>query len=141
MRRFQNFVSKAYWEIKTNYRGVIFNSTSGRFESVEDASKIIEEIKNKSFRGNIVRAKKKEMKAPPKLFDLTSLQVECNKKYSFTADDTLKYIQSLYEKKMVTYPRVDTTFFTHRYVPQNRGYFKEYGALCQLYSSIVREIY
>ncbi len=112
VRRFeeiQNFVSKTFWEIKTNYRGVIFNSTNGRFDTVEDASRIVEEIKTNLF--EIVSfEQKKGNEAPPKLFDLTALQVECNKKFSFTADETLKYIQSLYEKKMVTYPRVDTTF-------------------------------
>lgn len=119
----QNFVSKPFWEIKTNYRGVIFNSTIGRFNTVEEAEKIIEEIKTNLF--EIVSfEQKKGNEAPPKLFDLTSLQVECNKKYSFTADDTLKYIQSLYEKKMVTYPRVDTTFLPNDMYPKVEGILK-----------------
>ncbi len=126
VRRFeeiQNFVSKPFWEIKTNYRGVIFNSTIGRFESVEEAAKVIEEIKTNLF--EIVSfEQKKGNEAPPKLFDLTSLQVECNKKFSFTADDTLKYIQSLYEKKMVTYPRVDTTFLPNDMYPKIEGILK-----------------
>jgi len=126
VRRFeeiQNFVSKPFWEIKTNYRNVIFNSTNGRFESVEEASRIIEEIKTNLF--EIVSfEQKKGNEAPPRLFDLTALQVECNKKYSFTADDTLKYIQSLYEKKMVTYPRVDTTFLPNDVYPKVEGILK-----------------
>ncbi|MBP8042819.1 MAG: DNA topoisomerase III, partial [Bacteroidales bacterium] len=101
----QNFVPKPYWEIKTNYREVIFTSTIGRFSTAEEAAQVIEEIKDNLF--EIVSfEQKKGNEAPPKLFDLTALQVECNKKFSFTADDTLKYIQNLYEKKMVTYPRV-----------------------------------
>ena len=127
VRRFeeiQNFVSKTYWEIKTNYREVIFNSTSGRFDTVDDAAKIIEEIKNNLFE-IISFEQKKGNEAPPKLFDLTALQVECNKKFSFTADDTLKYIQSLYEKKMVTYPRVDTTFLPNDMYPKVEGILKE----------------
>lgn len=119
----QNFVSKPFWEIKTNYRDVIFNSTSGRFDSVEDASKIIEEIKTKLFEITSFEQKKGN-EAPPKLFDLTALQVECNKKFSFTADDTLKYIQSLYEKKMVTYPRVDTAFLPTDMYPKIEGILK-----------------
>ncbi len=126
VRRFeeiQNFVSKPFWEIKTNYRGVIFNSTIGRFNTVEEAAKIIEEIKTNLF--EIVSfEQKKGNEAPPKLFDLTALQVECNKKFSYTADDTLKYIQSLYEKKMVTYPRVDTTFLPNDMYPKVEGILK-----------------
>ena len=126
VRRFeeiQNFISKPFWEIKTNYRGVIFNSTNGRFDTVEDASRIIEEIKSNLFE-IISFEKKKGNEAPPKLFDLTALQVECNKKFSFTADDTLKYIQSLYEKKMVTYPRVDTSFLPNDMYPKVEGILK-----------------
>jgi DNA topoisomerase-3 len=119
----QRFVSKPFWEIKTNYRDVIFNSTSGRFDSVEEASTIIEEIKTKLFEVTSFEQKKGN-EAPPKLFDLTALQVECNKKFSFTADDTLKYIQSLYEKKMVTYPRVDTAFLPTDMYPKVEGILK-----------------
>ncbi|MGE0078118.1 MAG: DNA topoisomerase 3 [Bacteroidales bacterium] len=126
VRRYEeikNFVSKPFWEIKTNYRGVIFSSTIGRFDSVEEAAKVIEEIKTNLF--EIVSfEQKKGSEAPPKLFDLTSLQVECNRKYSYTADDTLRYIQSLYEKKMVTYPRVDTTFLPNDMYPKIEGILK-----------------
>ena len=127
VRRFeeiQSFVPKQYWEIKTLYREVVFNSANGRFDTVEDAIQIIEEIRNNLF--EIVSfEQKKGNEAPPKLFDLTSLQVECNKKFSFTANDTLKYIQSLYEKKMVTYPRVDTTFLPNDVYPKIAGILKE----------------
>ncbi len=126
VRRYEeikNFVSKPFWEIKTNYRGVIFSSTIGRFDTVEEAAKVIETIKTNLF--EIVSfEQKKGSEAPPKLFDLTALQVECNKKFSFTADDTLKYIQSLYEKKMVTYPRVDTTFLPTDMYPKIAGILK-----------------
>lgn len=126
VRRFeeiQHFISKQYWEIKTKYREVVFNSTNGRFDTAEEAARIIDEIKNNLF--EIVSfEQKKGNEAPPKLFDLTSLQVECNKKFSFTADETLKYIQSLYEKKMVTYPRVDTTFLPNDVYPKIEGILK-----------------
>ena len=127
VRRFeeiQKFVSKPFWEIKTNYRDVIFNSTIGRFNTVQEAAKIIDEIKTNLFEV-ISFEQKKGKEAPPKLFDLTSLQVECNKKFSYTADDTLKHIQSLYEKKMVTYPRVDTTFLPNDMYPKIEGILKK----------------
>lgn len=123
VRRFeeiQSFVPKQYWEIKTLYREVMFSATSGRFDTVEDATKIIEEIKENLFE-IISFEQKKGKESPPKLFDLTSLQVECNKKFSFSADETLRYIQSLYEKKMVTYPRVDTTFLPNDVYPKIEG--------------------
>jgi DNA topoisomerase-3 len=108
-----NFKSETYWELKTNYREVIFNSTKRKFTVKEDAVKILEEIKHKEF--EIVSSTKKNANEHPlPLFDLTGLQVECNKKFNFTADDTLKHIQKLYEQKLVTYPRVDTT-----YLPEN----------------------
>ncbi len=119
----QNFVPLPFWEIKTNYRNVIFTSTNGRFSTAEEAIKIIEEIKNNLFE-IISFEKKKGKEAPPKLFDLTALQVECNKKFSYTADETLKYIQNLYEKKMVTYPRVDTTFLPTDMYPKIEGILK-----------------
>ncbi|HPT21819.1 MAG TPA: DNA topoisomerase, partial [Bacteroidales bacterium] len=118
-----NFVPKTFWEIKTKYRNVIFNSTKGRFDTAEEASQVIDEIKTKLFE-IISFEQKKGNEAPPRLFDLTALQVECNKKFSFTADDTLKYIQSLYEKKMVTYPRVDTTFLPDDMYPKIEGILK-----------------
>lgn len=120
----QNFVSKPFWEIKTTYRTVIFNSTSGRFETSEEAAVILEEIKTKEFE-ILSSEKKKGNEAPPKLFDLTALQVECNKKFSFTAEDTLKYVQNLYEKKMVTYPRVDTVFLPSDMYPKIAGILKK----------------
>jgi len=108
-----NFIPDTYWELKTKYRDIIFNSTKRKFAVQEDAIKILDSIKDKEFE-IISSSKKKANEQPLPLFDLTSLQVECNKKFSFTADDTLKYIQKLYEQKLVTYPRVDTT-----YLPDN----------------------
>lgn len=121
----EHFKPETYWELKTNYRSVIFNSTQRKFTKKEEAEKILEVIKNKLFEIVSVTKKNGNEGSPP-LFDLTSLQVECNKKYSFTADDTLKYIQKLYELKLVTYPRVDTT-----YLPENM-YEKIPGILSDL---------
>lgn len=102
-----NFTPEAYWELKTLYRGVIFSATQGRFGAADEAAETLEKIRESLF--TITSFEKKGTEAP-RLFDLTSLQVECNKKFAFTAEETLGYIQSLYEKKQVSYPRVDTTF-------------------------------
>jgi len=116
----QNFKPETYWELKTKYRDVIFNSTKGKYKSEEEAATILEIIKETDFEITSFTKKKGE-ESPPKLFDLTSLQVECNKKYSFSADDTLKYIQNLYEKKLVSYPRVDTTYLPDDLYPKIKG--------------------
>ncbi len=105
----EHFKPETYWEIKTNYREGIFSSVKGRFTTKEEAEAMISKIAETELEITSVE-RKKAMEHPPKLFDLTLLQVECNKKYAFTAENTLKIIQSLYEKKLTTYPRVDTNF-------------------------------
>lgn len=106
-----NFKPEDYWEIKTLYRNVTFNSSAGRYKSEADALEAMELISGKELYITDVQDKKGR-EAAPRLFDLTSLQVECNKRWGWTADETLKLIQSLYEKKVTTYPRVDTTYLT-----------------------------
>lgn len=107
----KNFKPENYGILSTVYREVTFNSTKGKIKNIEEGKKIMETIKGKDFTVTSIE-QEEGTEAPPKLFDLTSLQVECNKKYSFSADDTLKHIQSLYEKKLTTYPRVDTTYLS-----------------------------
>lgn len=107
----ENFKPEPYWELKTVYRDVTFSATKGKFTQKEEGEKFLETVRISDFTVTDVSTKKGKEYAP-RLFDLTSLQVECNKKYAFTADDTLKLIQSLYEKKVTTYPRVDTTFLS-----------------------------
>lgn len=113
----ENFKPEPYWELKTVYRETSFNSTKGKFSSKEEGEKFLETVKNSDFTVTDVSAKK-GTEAPPRLFDLTSLQVECNKKFSYSADMTLQLIQSLYEKKVATYPRVDTTFLSDDIYPK-----------------------
>ena len=132
-REIENFVSEDYWEIKTKYRDTIFNSTKGRFKTQSAASEIVESIKDFPLTVTSV-TKKKGKEAPPRLFDLTSLQVECNKKFGYSADETLRLIQSLYEKKVTTYPRVDTTYLSDDIYPKIPGIMqamKPYAALTQ----------
>ncbi len=132
-REIENFVPEDYWEIKTKYRDTIFNSTKGKFKTIGDASEIVEKIKDFPLTVTSV-AKKKGREAPPRLFDLTSLQVECNKKFGYSADETLRLIQSLYEKKVTTYPRVDTTYLSDDIYPKVPGIMqamKPYAALTE----------
>ena len=107
----KNFKPEKYWVLSTVYRNVTFSSTKGKMKNMEEGQKAMDAIKGKDFTVTDIQ-QKAGTEAPPRLFDLTSLQVECNKKYSFSADDTLKHIQSLYEKKLTTYPRVDTTYLS-----------------------------
>ncbi len=113
----ENFIPEDYWEVKTEYRGVFFNSVAGKYKTEEAASKIMETISTLPLTITDIQSKKGR-EAPPRLFDLTSLQVECNKRWGWTADETLKLIQSLYEKKVTTYPRVDTTYLPDDIYPK-----------------------
>lgn len=127
------FQSADYWELKTVYREVLFNAAIDRLTNKERAEKGLEYLQQHPF--EIVSFEKKEGKEKnPRLFDLTGLQVEANKKFGFSAENTLKYIQSLYEKKHVTYPRVDTTYLSESLYPkipgilQNLYYYQEFTA-------------
>jgi DNA topoisomerase III len=111
------FESTPYWELQTIYRATTFNCEEGRFEKKEDGEKLLEQVKDKPL--TILSINKKRGKEqPPRLFDLTGLQVHCNKKFGYTADKTLKTIQKLYDKKLVTYPRVDTTYLPEDMYPK-----------------------
>lgn len=112
-----NFKPEQYWELKTNYRDVQFNSTKGRYSDREEAEKLLDSIRDLNFVVQSVTRKEGKDYAP-KLFDLTSLQVECNRKYGMSAEDTLKTVQSLYEKKFTTYPRVDTQYLSDDIYPK-----------------------
>lgn len=110
-KEIDSFKPEQFWELKTNYKETIFNAVKGRFSDILEGQKALEAIKEELF--SLLDVSKKEGKDySPRLFDLTSLQVECNRKFGYSADDTLKLIQSLYEKKFATYPRVDTTFLS-----------------------------
>lgn len=122
-KEIESFKSEKYWELKTLYRDVLFSATIGKIKSEEKAAKAIEYIKEKPFYIDDY-TQKEGKEAPPRLFDLTSLQVEANNKFALSADHTLKLVQGLYEKKMVTYPRVDTTFLSEDIYPKVPGILK-----------------
>ena len=113
----ENFVPQPYWELKTVYRDTTFSVTEGRFDSEEKGREALEKITGQPFTVTDVTAKN-GTELPPRLYDLTSLQVDCNKKFGLSAEQTLQAIQSLYEKKVTTYPRVDTTYLSDDIYPK-----------------------
>lgn len=142
----ENFVPKQYWVLTTLYRDTTFSAIIAKSDeelaaeaeekgsngtkqkddtnrgippitSMEEGEALMNRIKETPFIVTEVSSKKGN-EAPPRLFDLTSLQVECNKKFAYSADETLRLIQSLYEKKVATYPRVDTTFLSDDIYPK-----------------------
>jgi len=117
-----DFRPTIFFELKTKYRDVIFNANTGRYyeKNKNTAEELISSIKDEEFEITSVETKKGK-ETSPRLYDLTSLQVDCNKKFGFSADDTLKTIQNLYEKKLVTYPRVDTTYLPNDMYPKISG--------------------
>lgn len=131
-----NFVPEDFWELKTTYREVVFNATSGRFKSPDEATEALNKIKDALFVVKEV-TEKKGKESPQRLFDLTSLQVECNKRWGWTADDTLRLIQSLYEKKVTTYPRVDTTYLSDDIYPKVPDILKRMTPYANLTASIL----
>ena len=142
-KEIDNFNPEPYWVLSTIYRDTLFTSTKGKYTSKEEGEAAFEEIKDKEF--EITKVTKKDGKElPPQLFDLTTLQVECNKKFSFTAEQTLSIIQGLYEKKVTTYPRVDTQYLTddiYKKCPQTlNGVFQvKFGGVAP-YAELIRAI-
>ena len=112
-----NFKPENFWELKTVYRDVTFNATKGRFNDPAEAETTLASLAEAPFVITSV-TDKKGREAPPRLFDLTSLQVECNRRWGWTAEESLQLIQSLYEKKVTTYPRVDTTYLSEDIYPK-----------------------
>ena len=131
-----NFKPEPYWELKTVYRDVLFSATKGKFATQEEGALLLGKIADAPFTVTDITTKKGK-EAPPRLFDLTSLQVECNRKYSFSADETLKLIQSLYEKKITTYPRVDTTFLSDDIYPKIPTILKGISTLYGEYTGVL----
>lgn len=112
-----DFKPEIFWELKTVYKDVTFSATKGRFNDPAEAEATLATLAEVPFTITSV-SDKKGREAPPRLFDLTSLQVECNRRWGWTAEESLQLIQSLYEKKVTTYPRVDTTYLSEDIYPK-----------------------
>lgn len=119
-KEIDSFKPEPYWVLSTVYRDTLFTATSGRFDSKEEGQKAFSLIEGQPFAITDVQ-KKAGKEAPKQLYDLTSLQVDCNRKYGFSADLTLQLIQGLYEKKLTTYPRVDTQYLSDDIYPKCPG--------------------
>ena len=116
-KEIENFKPEPYWVLATVYRDTVFTATKGKFTSKEEGEEAFSTIEGKPF--VVTKVEKKEGKEqPPQLYDLTSLQVDCNRKFGFSAEMTLNLIQSLYEKKYTTYPRVDTQYLSDDIYPK-----------------------
>ena len=119
-KEIDSFEPEPYWVLSTIYRDTLFTATTGKFTTKEEGEQAFATIADKPFEVTNV-SKKNGNEAPPRLFDLTSLQVECNRKFSYSAEMTLNLIQSLYERKLTTYPRVDTQFLSDDIYPKCAG--------------------
>lgn len=133
-KEIDSFEPEPYWVLATVYRDTTFTATKGKFTTKEEGEAAFSTIADKPFTVTAVQ-KKNGTEAPPRLFDLTSLQVECNRKFSYSAETTLKIIQGLYERKLTTYPRVDTQYLNDDIYPKCpsilSGISKQYGPLMQ----------
>ena len=133
-KEIDSFEPEPYWVLATVYRDTTFTATKGKFTTKEEGEAAFSTIADKPFTVTAVQ-KKNGTEAPPRLFDLTSLQVECNSKFSYSAETTLKIIQGLYERKLTTYPRVDTQYLSDDIYPKCpsilSGISKQYGPLMQ----------
>ncbi|MDA6070016.1 DNA topoisomerase 3 [Flavobacterium sp. AC] len=130
-KEIENFKPQPYWELQTLYRETLFSYEDGRFLKKEDGELLANKVKESEF--EIVSVEKKNgNEFAPKLFDLTGLQVYCNTKFGFSADETLKIVQTLYEQKVVTYPRVDTTFLPNDIYPKVPGILQKLTKYAEL---------
>lgn len=133
-----HFEEQDYWELKTMYREQLFSYEEGRFLQKSKAETLMAELAKYPLRITKVE-KKKAKEYAPRLFDLTALQVEANKKIGFSADKTLQLVQSLYEKKLLTYPRVDTTYLPEDMYPKVAGVLKSLAAFQPFVEAILKK--
>ena len=142
-KEIENFKPEPYWVLATVYRDTTFTATKGKFTSKEEGEQAFATIEGKPF--TVTKVEKKEGKEqPPQLYDLTSLQVDCNRKYGFSAEQTLNLIQALYERKFTTYPRVDTQYLSDDIYPKcpqtmNGLYQTQFGGVAP-YAELIKPI-
>lgn len=135
-REIENFVPEPYWVLATMYRDTLFTAQKGKYRKEEEALQALRAIEGQVFTVTSVLTKRGR-ENPPKLYDLTSLQVDCNKKFGFSADITLNVVQSLYEKHVTTYPRVDTTYLSDDIYAKCPNIL---GGISSLYASLMEPL-
>ncbi|EFN91076.1 DNA topoisomerase [Prevotella amnii CRIS 21A-A] len=142
-KEINNFKPQPFWVLATIYRNTLFTATKGKFTSKEEGEQAFSTIEGKPFEVTNI-TKKKGTEQPKQLYDLTSLQVDCNRKYGYSAEMTLNLIQSLYEKKITTYPRVDTQYLSediYKKCPQiMNGIFQTKFANIAPYKELVKAL-
>lgn len=142
-KEIDHFKPEPYWVLATVYRDTTFTATKGKFTSKEEGEQAFQTIEDRAF--SVTKVEKKEGKEqPPQLYDLTSLQVDCNRRYGYSAEMTLNLIQSLYEKKYTTYPRVDTQYLSDDIYPKcpqtlNGLFQTRFGSIAP-YADLIRPI-
>ena len=142
-KEIDNFKPEPYWVLATVYRGTTFTATKGKFTTKEEGEQAFQTIEGRPF--TVTKVEKKEGKEqPPQLYDLTSLQVDCNRKFGYSAEMTLNLIQTLYERKYTTYPRVDTQYLSDDIYPKcpqtlNGLYQTKYGGVAP-YAPLIKPI-
>ncbi|MBN1499213.1 MAG: DNA topoisomerase 3 [Spirochaetes bacterium] len=134
----ENFKPEPYWLLQTVYRNVTFNSSYRKITEKEKGEQLLDEIRDSDFTVDEIE-KKKEKEYAPYLFDLTSLQVECNRKFGMSADSTLKIAQKLYERKVLTYPRVDTRFLPDDMFVKIKGILKNLSSHHEAVNEILQK--
>jgi len=137
-KEINDFKPQPYWELQTTYRNTLFNFEEGRFLKKEDGQFLADKVTESDFE-IISVTKKKGNEYAPKLFDLTGLQVYSNNKFGFSADETLKIVQKLYEMKVVTYPRVDTTFLPNDVFPKIPGILSKLSNYSELTQPLLKQ--
>ena len=137
-KEINDFKPQPYWELQTTYRNTLFNFEEGRFLKKEDGQFLANKVTDSDFE-IISVTKKKGKEYAPKLFDLTGLQVYSNNKFGFSADETLKIVQKLYEMKVVTYPRVDTTFLPNDVFPKIPGILSKISNYSELTQPLLQQ--
>ncbi|MGI9527256.1 MAG: DNA topoisomerase 3 [Weeksellaceae bacterium] len=135
-KEIENFKPQPYWELQTLYRETVFSYEDGRFFQKQEGEALLNKVKESDFEISSI-TKKKGKEYAPKLFDLTGLQVYCNNKFGYSADETLKIVQKLYEQKVVTYPRVDTTFLPLDVYPKVPGILQKLTKYSELTQPIL----
>jgi len=135
-REIENFKPTPYWVLNTKYRAATFACTQDKFVNEEEARRCLRQVEGQRFVITDIK-EKRGSEQPPQLYDLTALQVDCNKKYGMSADQTLKTIQSLYEKKLTTYPRVDTKFLTDDIYTQCPGIIQRLSGMFDIARPLV----
>ena len=141
-KEIETFKAEPYWQLTTEYKGVTFASTEGNYTDKAKGQQALDDIMGKEFFIDSTETKAGK-ESIPQQYDLTTLQVECNRRFGYSAETTLSIVQSLYEKKVTTYPRVDTRYLSDDIYPRCPDILKslsgQYGTFVSLIHKPLRK--